>query len=107
MGVDRFYRGHFGRARMCAADDTKATTKPGVDAKTAFARIKTLAGSWKSQTTMKSMAEHAKAKGADHNGEDSVNYKLTGAGTLWSRHSFRVKATKWYRFTTWTVTICG
>ena len=36
--------------RFSHADDTKVTTKTGIDAKAAFARIKTLAGTWKSQT---------------------------------------------------------
>jgi hypothetical protein len=67
--------------RMGVADDAKAATKPGVDAKTAFARIKTLAGTWKSKTSMAATADHAKEKGTDHNGEDSISYKLTGAGT--------------------------
>jgi len=67
--------------RMSDADDTKATTKPGVDAKAAFARIKTLAGTWKSKTSMEATADHAKEKGADHKGEDSIVYKLTGAGS--------------------------
>ena len=33
------------------ADDTKAAAKPGVEAKAAFARLKTLAGDWKAQTS--------------------------------------------------------
>jgi hypothetical protein len=62
------------------ADDAKATAKPGIDAKAAFARIKKLAGTWKSQTSMESTAEH-KEKGENHQGEDSVIYRLTGAGS--------------------------
>jgi hypothetical protein len=73
--------GVVGAPRTSDADDTKATTKPGVDAKTAFARIKTLAGTWKSKTSMEAAADHAKEKGTDHNGEDSITYKLTGAGS--------------------------
>jgi hypothetical protein len=63
------------------ADDTKTPAKQGVDAKTAFARIKKLAGTWKSQTSMETTAEHSKEKGENHKGEDSVIYKVTGAGS--------------------------
>ena len=63
------------------ADDTKPTTKPGIDAKAAFARIKTLAGTWKSRTSDEPKAEHGKEKVKDHQGESSVIYKLTGAGS--------------------------
>ena len=45
--------------------------KGGVDAKTAFKRIKTLAGTWKSQI---SGDEH-------HQGAGTVSYKLTGGGS--------------------------
>jgi hypothetical protein len=66
--------------RVATADDTKLTTKAGIDAKTAFARIKTLAGTWKSQTTDEHKADHGK-KDEDHEGEKPVIYKLTGAGS--------------------------
>ena len=66
--------------RFTAADDTKATTKTGIDAKSAFARIKTLAGTWKSQTADEPKADHGK-KDEDHKGEKPVIYKLTGAGS--------------------------
>jgi hypothetical protein len=61
-----------------AKDDTPA--KAGVDAKTAFARIKTLVGTWKGTAA----DEHQTAKskvGDQHNGETTVTYKLTGAGS--------------------------
>ena len=64
-----------------AADDSKTTTKPGIDAKTAFARIKTLAGTWTSQAPEKPKADHGEEKGEDHKAEASVIYKLTGAGS--------------------------
>jgi hypothetical protein len=67
--------------RRTNGDDTKATAKPGVDAKSAFARIKTLAGTWKSQTSDEQKAEHATDKVEDHKRDSSVIYKLTGADT--------------------------
>jgi hypothetical protein len=51
----------------------KAEVKGGVDAKTAFKQIKTLAGTWKSQIS----GEHQD----HHKGESTVIYKLTGAGS--------------------------
>jgi hypothetical protein len=63
------------------ADDTKTATKAGIDAKAAFARIKTLAGTWKSQAPVEDKADHGKAKEEEHKGEKSVIYKLTGAGS--------------------------
>ena len=63
--------------RTTHADEKKDAAKPGIDAKTAFARIKTLAGNWKSQTSMDSNTEHSKEKGEGHKAEESVTYKLT------------------------------
>jgi len=71
--------------RLTNADDSKA--KAGVDAKTAFARIKTLAGTWKSQITGQHKAEKSKEnaeghkKGEAHERNAPVIYKLTGAGS--------------------------
>jgi hypothetical protein len=59
-------------ARPTTGQD-KAEVKGGVDAKTAFKQIKTLAGTWKSQAS----GEHQD----EHKGESTVNYKLTGAGS--------------------------
>jgi hypothetical protein len=60
-----------------AGDDTPA--KAGIDAKSAFARIKTLVGTWKSKT------EHKAGKSKEHEdqdkGDSAVTYKLTGAGS--------------------------
>ncbi len=67
--------------RFTTADDTKVSTKTGIDAKAAFARIKTLAGTWKSQTSDEPKADHGKAKEEEHKGDKSVIYKLTGAGS--------------------------
>ena len=89
-----------------AADDTKATTQTGIDAKAAFARIKTLAGTWNSRTSDEHKAEHAKAEEEDHKGEQPVIYKLTGAGSALWKHSFPAPLTRWFQFTTSTVTTC-
>ena len=67
--------------RFTDADDSKAATKTGIDAKAAFARIKTLAGTWKSQTSDENKADHGDAKEESHKGEKPVIYKLTGAGS--------------------------
>jgi hypothetical protein len=58
--------------RTRAGDDA---VKQGVDAKTAFDQIKTLAGSWKCEVSGK----HKEEK--EHPGATSVTYKLTGAGS--------------------------
>ena len=67
------------RPAASAEDDTPA--KAGIDAKTAFGRIKTLVGTWKSQIS----DEHQAAKKDGHEeldkGGSSVTYKLTGAGS--------------------------
>jgi hypothetical protein len=61
-----------------AQDDTSA--KAGIDAKTAFARIKALVGTWKGHTSSDHQAGNE--KGDDpHNAETTVIYKLTGAGS--------------------------
>lgn len=52
--------------------------KQGVDAKTAFDRIKTLAGSWKCDISDRHQTDGHKDK---HPPESSVIYKLTGAGS--------------------------
>jgi hypothetical protein len=52
--------------------------KQGVDANTAFNRIKTLAGTWKCDISDRHQAEGHQEK---HPSESSVIYKLTGAGS--------------------------
>ena len=60
-------------------DDTPA--KGGVEAKAAFAKLKTLAGSWKSKTSHDEK-EDAKKEHADVDPEEvAVTFKLTGAGS--------------------------
>ncbi len=68
--------------RLTDADDAKATAKPGIDAKAAFGRIKTLAGTWKAETSQEPKdIDHGKEKRENHQGELEVIYKLTGAGS--------------------------
>jgi len=67
--------------RTTNADDSKAAGKSGIDAKAAFARIKTLAGTWSSQISGEHKADKSKEKGEEHKGDAPVIYKLTGAGS--------------------------
>jgi hypothetical protein len=66
--------------QLSSAQD-KQEPKTGVDAKTAFKRLKTLAGSWKGQIN----DEHKADKSNEHedrpSGQVAVTYKLTGAGS--------------------------
>jgi len=58
------------------ADDKAA--KAGVDAKTAFAKIKTLVGEWKGEIS----GEHRGKEDGQHEKNDAiVTYRLTGAGS--------------------------
>jgi hypothetical protein len=63
------------------ADDTPA--KEGVEAKAAFAKLKTLVGSWKSKTSDEHKEEGKKEKEHEGGNPDdvSVTFKLTGAGS--------------------------
>jgi hypothetical protein len=61
--------------RVAAADDKVVSA--GVDAKTAFAKIKTLVGEWQSEIS----GEHAKEAGQHQKPENVVTYRLTGAGS--------------------------
>ena len=67
--------GLLGRAGLARAGED-AGVKDGVSAKAAFARLKTLAGTWKSHETAQKK-EHADA----HPAESTVTYRLTGAGS--------------------------
>jgi hypothetical protein len=67
--------------RLTNADDTKGTSKPGIEAKAAFARMKTLAGDWKATTTDEKKAEHDTDKAEEHMREGKVIFKTTGAGS--------------------------
>jgi hypothetical protein len=66
--------------RLSIAQD-KAESKSGVDAKAAFKRLTTLAGTWKGQIA----GEHKDDKNKDdadrHPDKASVTYKVTGAGS--------------------------
>jgi hypothetical protein len=63
--------------RPTSGQEKADVKKGGVDAKTAFKRIKTLAGTWKGQIS----GEHQKEEEDHHKGEKTVTYKLTGAGS--------------------------
>jgi hypothetical protein len=69
------------------ADDSKSTAKAGVDAKTAFERVKTLAGTWKSEITGMHKGGSGKEKTGDykpgekHDADSRVVYKVTGGGS--------------------------
>jgi hypothetical protein len=62
-------------------DDTQDKAKPGVDAKAAFARIKTLKGTWKSQIKSDEQSPEHKELAKHDPMEPPVVYKLTGAGS--------------------------
>ncbi len=67
--------GVLARAVVAAGDDKAAA---GVDAKTAFAKIKTLVGEWKSEIS----GEHKRKESGHHEKEEAVvTYRLTGAGS--------------------------
>jgi hypothetical protein len=72
-----------GGAGLAGAGDDGAA-KEGVEAKTAFAKLKKLKGTWKAE--LDATGEAAKLKEAeehkpDHKAEESVIFKLTGAGS--------------------------
>lgn len=60
-------------------DDTPA--KEGVEAKAAFAKLKTLVGEWKAKSSEEQKEKIKKEHGDDHPTEANVNFKLTGAGS--------------------------
>jgi hypothetical protein len=68
-----------GAALAVAAE--KDAPKAGIDAKAAFARLKTLKGTWQSAVS----DEHKAAKKGEHSekhtGKSTVIYRLTGAGS--------------------------
>jgi len=68
-------------APWLAVADDKPDAKAGIDAKAAFARIKTLVGTWKGQITDEHKADKTKEHEDRHSGEPTVIYKLTGAGS--------------------------
>jgi hypothetical protein len=73
--------------RLANADDSKGAAKAGVDAKTAFAKVKTLAGTWKSEITGLHKAGGGKETSGEykqrekHEEDAPVIYKVTGAGS--------------------------
>lgn len=72
--------GLLGRAGLARAGED-AGAKDGVDAKAAFARLKTLAGTWTSHTASAQGAAQKKEHSDAHAAESTVTYRLTGAGS--------------------------
>jgi hypothetical protein len=64
-----------------AGESAEAKDKDGVDAKAAFARLKTLAGTWKGQLVAAQEAAKKKEHAETHPAESTVTYRLTGAGS--------------------------
>jgi hypothetical protein len=69
-------------ARLASAEDGGAAKKEGVEAKAAFARLKTLAGTWK----VKFGGDHEAGKAEEHQEKHNaspatVTFGLTGAGS--------------------------
>jgi hypothetical protein len=69
-----------GLARTAGAGDGIGA-KEGVDAKAAFARLKTLTGTWKTKLEGPHAAAKAKEHKDGHTDQVTVNFKLTGAGS--------------------------
>jgi hypothetical protein len=63
------------------ADDGNDKPKSGVDAKAAFARLKTLKGTWKSQINSDDQSPDHKEKAKHDGAEPPVVFSLTGAGS--------------------------
>ena len=84
LGVGRGDR-HGGRSGLdhgsTNGDDAKDKAKAGVDAKAAFARLKTLKGTWKSQIKSDDQSPEHKELAKHDAMEPPVVYKLTGAGS--------------------------
>jgi len=62
-------------------DDAQDKAKSGIDTKTAFARIKTLKGTWKSQINSDDQSPDHKEKAKHDAAEPPVVFSLTGAGS--------------------------
>jgi hypothetical protein len=75
-----FMMGVLAAPRLTSAED-KDNTKTGIDAKAAFARIKTLVGTWKGHVADEHQAGNDKEHEGLFKGDSSVTYKLTGAGS--------------------------
>lgn len=68
--------GIVGGARLATAGDGDKS-KEGVNAKAAFAKLKTMAGTWKTKIE----GPHAEKHKDGHAAQITVNFKVTGAGT--------------------------
>ena len=58
---------------------TRAADGPGIDAKTAFAKLKTLAGEWTAET---------EEQGGHGGGHQKVVYRVTARGSALMQHQF-------------------
>jgi hypothetical protein len=72
--------GLLGSISLAAAGE-QGETKGGVEAKAAFARLKTLAGTWKSQIVDANEAAKKQEHQDQHPAQATVIYRLTGAGS--------------------------
>jgi hypothetical protein len=72
--------GLLARAGVAGAGED-AGAKDGVSAKAAFARLKTLAGTWKSHLVSTQETAQKKEHADAHPAESTVTYRLTGAGS--------------------------
>jgi hypothetical protein len=66
--------------RLAVAQEGSAA-KAGVDAQTAFTKLKTLVGEWTGQTAHEQQAAANKEGNDHHDGAVTVTYRLTGAGS--------------------------
>jgi hypothetical protein len=73
-----FMAGVLAAPRLSGADD-KSDARAGIDAKAAFARLKTLSGTWQSQISDE--GEIAKKHQEQAAANPPVTFKLTGAGS--------------------------
>jgi hypothetical protein len=66
---------------LARAGEDAGANKDGVEAKAAFARLKTLAGTWNGQLVSADEAAKKKEHSDAHPAESTVTYRLTGAGS--------------------------
>ena len=71
-----------------AVGQEKAGSTGGVDAKAAFKRIKSLAGTWGARITGEHQADKTKEEEAAHKGEAKVVYKITAGGSALTETQF-------------------
>ena len=99
-----------GTVGLAGAGDDAPAKKDGVEAKAVFARLKKLKGTWKVEygasgeaAKLKKAEEHK----AEHGAQQSVVFKLTGAGSALVETQLPGARTRWSPSTTSTATTCG